>query len=162
MPETSKPQAQSRWHTAVELPADVFAVWRKPDQALSPVAVVATIEPDGAPHTAPFGSLRAITPRLMRFISLRYHATFTNLLQDDRVMVAMLAPPNIAVSAYGRARVVKEHMEHDENYALIEIDIQGVKNDMARTVVIDSPITILAVDQYKDWFTTALSELEAS
>jgi len=138
----------------------VFDAWRKPELALSPVAVVATVEPDGSPHTAPFGSLRAITPRLLRFISLRYHTTFTNLLQDDRVMVSMLAPPDVAVSVRGRARVARQHMHMDENYAIVEIDIEVVKNDMVRSVVIDSPITILANDHYKDWFRTGLSELE--
>ena len=51
------------WSTASELPEDVFAAWHKPGLAISPVAIVATVDADGTPRTAPFGSLVAVTPR---------------------------------------------------------------------------------------------------
>jgi flavin reductase (DIM6/NTAB) family NADH-FMN oxidoreductase RutF len=76
---------------ASELPENIFTVLHKPNKALSPVSIVATVDPDGAPHTAPFGSMRAVTPRLLRFASLRQHDTYVNLLKDDRVMVAFVA-----------------------------------------------------------------------
>jgi hypothetical protein len=50
------------WRSETEFPPEVFEVWHKPGGAISPVAIVATVDPDGMPHTAPFGSLRAITP----------------------------------------------------------------------------------------------------
>ena len=101
---------KKHWRTAIELPREVFEVWRKPERALDPVAVVATVNPDGTPRTAPFGSLRAVTPRLLRFITWHGHDTYANLCRDGRVMVALLAPPDIAVSVNGRARVVREQM----------------------------------------------------
>ena len=56
------------------------------------------VDPDGTPCTAPFGSLRAATPRLLWLACLRYHDTYANLCRDGRVTVALLAPPGIAVS----------------------------------------------------------------
>ena len=93
------------WSTATELPQPVFQAWHKPGNAISPVAMVATVDPDGMPRTAPFGSLRAMTPRLLRLSSLRDHATYANLCRDGRVMIALVSPPDIAVSIRGRARV---------------------------------------------------------
>lgn len=160
MNDTQGSQERTRWRTAPELPQEVLAAWRKPDRALSPVAIVATVDPDGTPHTAPFGSLRAVTPRLLRLISFRHHDTYTNLSRDDRVTVALLAPPDVAVSIRGRARVVRQQMTTDEYYAIIEIDVEEVKNDMVRVVVIESGVTISARDPWQPWFESVLGELE--
>ncbi len=151
---------KKHWRTAVELPREIFEVWRKPNRALDPVAVVATVDPDGTPRTAPFGSLRAITPRLLRLITWHGHDTYANLCRDERVMVALLAPPNIAASVRGRARVVREQMNTDAHYAVVDIDVEEVKNDMVRSVVIESGITLSPVDQYRSWFEASLGELE--
>jgi flavin reductase (DIM6/NTAB) family NADH-FMN oxidoreductase RutF len=80
------------WHVTSELPQEVFEVWRKPAITRNPVAIVATVDPDGTPRTTPVDSLRAITPKLLRLISSRQHNTFTNLSHDGRVMVALVAP----------------------------------------------------------------------
>lgn len=158
-------QAQSSskreyWETAPELPLEVFAVLQKPNGAINPVAIVATVDPDGFPRTAPFGSLRAVTPKLLRLISMRHHDTFGNLTRDGRVVVAVLAPPDIAVSIRGRSRVVKEHMTADEHSAILEIDIEVVKNDMVRSGIVESAITFSPLAGHLDWFRAALSELE--
>jgi hypothetical protein len=94
------------WCMASELPPGVFDVLRRPNRGINPVTIVATVDPDGRPHTAPFGSVRAVTPRLLRVSSLRFHQTYANLCRDGRVAVAVVAPPDIAVSISGRARVV--------------------------------------------------------
>jgi len=148
------------WQTETELPPEVFEAWHKPDGAISPVAIVATVDPDGMPRTAPFGSLRAITPRLLRMISARYHDTYANLCRDGRTTVALVAPPDIAVSIRGRARVVRERMNVDEHSAVLEIDVEEVKNDMVRTGVIESGITFSPRDEIRDWFEAAIGEAE--
>ena len=112
--EMNKVHKRPFWHTASELPEDVFAAWRKPERAISPVAIVATTDPDGTPRTAPFGSLRALTPRLLQLCSHHSHDTYVNLCRDERVSVALVSP-DVAASVRGRARVVRERMEHDEN-----------------------------------------------
>jgi hypothetical protein len=155
-----EPREGRYWRRAAELPGEVFAVLRKPDRAINPVTIVATVDPDGAPRTAPFGSLRAVTPRLLRLVCWRRHDTYTNFSHDGRVMVVVLAPPNIAVSIRGRARVARERMTAAEQHAVVEIDVEEVKNDMVRGVVIESPVTVSVLDERQDWFEAVLRELE--
>jgi flavin reductase (DIM6/NTAB) family NADH-FMN oxidoreductase RutF len=147
------------WFAAPELPEEAFAAWQKPDLAISPVAIVATVDADGTPRTAPFGSVRAITPRLLRLCSVRDHDTCANLIRDGRVSVALLSP-DVAVSARGRARVVREPMHHDDRFVALEIDIEEVKNDMAYRIVVETGITISAKEKYKPWYDAAMAELE--
>jgi len=160
MSKTQGSQEKARWRRAPELPQEVFAVLRKPNRAINPVTIVATVDADGTPRTAPFGSVRAVTPRLLRLISARYHDTYANLCRDERVTVALVAPPDIAVSIRGRARVVREQMTAVEGSAIVDIDIEEVKNDMVRTGVIESAITFSPRDEIRDWFEAAIGEAE--
>jgi hypothetical protein len=162
MANRQESQARERWLRASELPPEVFAVLRKPDSAINPIAIVATVDPDGTPRTAPFGSIRAVTPGLLRLVCMHYHDTYANLRRDGRVMVALLAPPNIAVSIRGRARVVKERMDTDKQSAAVEIDVEEVKNDMIRTpgAAIESVITLFIPEKHIGWFLAAIGEIE--
>ena len=157
--EAGESQVRKRWRRAPELPPEVFAALQKPDRAINPVTIVATVDPDGAPHAAPFGSVRAVTPQLLRMISLHYHDTYANLCRDGRVMVALVAPPNIAVSIRGRARVVRERMNASEHSAILEIDIEEVKNDMVAGAI-GSAITFFPQDEHQHWFEAVLAEVE--
>ena len=116
------------WTTASELPDEVVAALRTPDAAANPIAIVATVDADGSPRTAPFGSLRALSPRHLRFGCGREHATFTNIVRDGRVAIALLLPPTVALTVRGRARIAKERMEVLGD-AVIEIEVDEVKND---------------------------------
>ena len=87
------------------------------------------------------------------------HDTYANLCRDGQAMVALVSPPNISVSVRGQTRVVKECMEHDEHFAVLEIDTEEVKNDMVYQIVIDSGITISAREKHKPWYDTVMSEL---
>ncbi len=160
MSDTQKTRKRTPWRTAPELPEEVFAAWHKPDGAISPVAILASIDPDGAPRTAPFGSLRAITPRLLRLCSWHGNDTYANLCRDGRVTVALVSPPDVAVSVRGQARVVRERMHHDEHFAIIEIDVEHVKNNMAYRIVIEEEIRITARDKFKPWYEGAMRELD--
>ena len=64
------------------------------------------------------------------------------------------------MSVRGRARVVRERMNADEHYAVIKIDIEEVRNDMVRSVVIEGAVTISARDEYLPWFQAVLVEME--
>ena len=151
---------EERWRRAAELPEEVFQVLHKADRAINPIGIVATVDPDGTPRTAPFGSLRAVTPKLLRFCSNRHHDTYANLCRDDRVMVALLAPPNIAVGIRGRARVVKEQMDVAEYSAVLEIDVEEVKNDMMRRGAIDSEICFTPPKDLMHFYVGAIAEIE--
>jgi hypothetical protein len=147
------------WSTATELPKAVFVAWHKPGNVISPVAILATVDADGKPRTAPFGSLRAMTPRLLRLCSFHEHDTYTNLCRDGQVSIALVSPPDIAVSIRGRARVVKEQLDHDAHFAILEVDIEEVKNDMPFRIVIDSAITISAKEEFRPWYDGMMTEL---
>lgn len=148
------------WQTASELPQAIFEAWRKPDRAISPVAIVATVDPDGSPRAVPFGSLRTITPRLLRLCSFQGHETYANFCRDGRATIVLISPPDMSVSVCGQAHLVRERMVHDENFAIVDIDILEVKNDMAYRIKIDSGIKIHAKDQFKPWYEAAMAELE--
>jgi hypothetical protein len=146
------------WGTETELPPEVFEAWHKPDGAISPVAIVATADPDGVPRTAPFGSLRAMTPRLLRLFSSHEHDTYANLCRDGRVSVALVSP-DVAVSVTGQARVARERAHHDEQFAILDIDVEEVKNDMAYRVVVESGIEIVPKEKHKPFYSAAMDEL---
>jgi hypothetical protein len=158
--QTKEAREEERWRRASELPSDVFAVLHKSNRAINPIVVVATVDPDGTPHTAPFGSLRAVTPRLLRLACNRYHDTYANICRDGWVMVALLAPPNIAVSIRGRARVVKEQMDTGEHLATLEVDIEEVKNDMMHRGAIESEIHFVPPKDLIDFYVAAIAEIE--
>ena len=155
------PEIRERWRRAAELPPDVMAALRKENLRINPVTVVATVDEDGWPRAAPFGSLRAVTPRTLRMLCLHYHDTYANVCRDGRVTVAVLSPPDIAVTIRGYARVVQERMEVHPNSAVLEIQVEEVKNDMPRTGLIGSGITFFPKDEFAAWFEGALGELEA-
>ena len=150
----------NRWRRAPELPPDVFAVLHKRNRAINPITVVATVDADGAPRTAPFGSLRAVTPGLLRLVCNRHHDTYANMRRDGRVSVALLAPPDIAVSIRGRARVVKEGMATGEHFAVVEIDVEEVKNDMMRRGVIESAVGFAPPEELRPYYVGAIAEIE--
>jgi hypothetical protein len=145
-------EKQERWRRSPELLEDAFRAWHKANGELNPSSVVATVDEDGFPHVAPFGSMRAVTPSLLRFIVYRYHDTLSNLKRDSRVSVALISAPDIAVSIHGDARVVEEPFTLDEGYALIEIDIREVKNDMPVRIGINSGIEITPSGPFVSWW----------
>jgi len=157
---TQGADSERGWRRTAELPAYVFDLLLKSNRAINPVAIVATIDPDGAPRTAPFGSLRAVNPRLLRLACNRHHDTYSNLCRDARVSVAVLAPGEVAVSIRGRARVVKHGMAVGEYLNVLEIDVEEVKNDMMRRGAIESGIGFRPPDDLMDFYVGAIAEIE--
>jgi hypothetical protein len=150
---------EERWRRSPELRDDIFNVMRKIGGALNPSSVIATIDEDGSPHTAPFGSLHAINPKTMRVVIYRYHDTLANIIRDERVMICIVCPPDIAVSVKGRAKVIDNPWIVDERYALAEIEIDEVKNDMPVVIEIESGITISATGPFQEWWTSCWNKL---
>ena len=158
----NKQQTKSeRWRRSPELLPDAFAAYAKADGQLNPSSVVATIDEDGSPRVAPFGSLRAVNPRLLRLIIGRYHDTLANMKRDSRTMIAMICPPNVAVSVRGRARVVEEPFSLDENYALVEVDIEEVKNDIPNRVGLKTGIAVAPNGPFVDWWKSLWEKMGA-
>jgi len=148
------------WRTAEELPPHVFEALNKPNCAINPFAVVATIDPDGAPRTAPFGSLRAVTPRLLRLGCDQRHDTYTNLCRDPRVIVAFMAPPDVSVSVSGRSRVARQPMLCNEHMAMLEIDIEHVKNDLGLVIWIERGAELSIPEDEISFYLDVVEEVE--
>jgi hypothetical protein len=145
-------ESKARWRRSPELLEDAFKAWHKADGALNPSSVVATVNEDGSPRVAPFGSLRAVNPQLLRLLIHRYHDTLANLKRDPRTMIAMICPPDVAVSVQGSARIVEEPFSLDERYALVEIEIDEVKNDMPVRIGIETGIAISPTGPFVAWW----------
>ena len=158
--QLQEPAGEEQWRSASELPPDVFAALHKPNRAINPVTIVATVDSDGRPRTAPFGSLRAITPQLLRLACGNYHDTYANLCRDGQVSVAVLAPPNIAVSIRGRVRIVKPQMDIAKYLVAVEINIEEVKNDMMRRGIIESAVGFTPPEDLKGFYVGAIAEIE--
>ncbi|MBN1992248.1 MAG: pyridoxamine 5'-phosphate oxidase family protein [Anaerolineae bacterium] len=146
------------WQTVPELPLEVFTVLRQADSVFNPVAIIATLDPEGTPHTAPFGSLRAVTTRSLRFLCYRAHNTYANLCRDGRIAITVVSPPGVAVSIRGRARVIREQMDVAQQYALVAVDIDQVKNNMVGLGIIKNVIPASPAKNTQDWFANILGE----
>lgn len=160
MEEKDGAKTKERWRRSPDLKEEIFQIWQKPGGVLNPSSIIATIESEGAPHVAPFGSLHALNPRLLRVVIHRYHDTLANIMRDGRVAVALACPPDIAVSVKGIARVVEERWSFDEKYAIVEIDIVEVKNDMPRGISMETGITISATGPFQEWWKSCWEELQ--
>ncbi len=143
---------------AGDLPADVLAAL---GQRPSPVAIVATVDADGAPRTAPFGSLVALEPTRLRFGCDRRHGTFANVLRDGRISVSLVAPRHVAVSIAGRACVVQERMHSSPEDAVIEIEVESVKDDWLPLpeVVVATALTVSASGAAADFMQRYADEI---
>ncbi|MHA1959820.1 MAG: pyridoxamine 5'-phosphate oxidase family protein [Candidatus Thorarchaeota archaeon] len=142
-------KSQASWRESLELPEYVVSIWKKQSGEFNPVSIVATVDEDGCPRTAPFGSLRAITPNLLRLLVDRRHDTLANIVRDGRVSVTLLSPPRTAVSVQGRARLLGDA---DRIHVIVEVEITKVKNDRPRTIDIESGVTISASDDFVNWW----------
>lgn len=126
---------------------------------LGPSAVVATVDVNGNPHTAPFGSLKATSPGVLRFGCDRRHDTYFNILRNSRVMICLVAPPDIAVSISGRAKVAKERMELVDTDAVIEVEIEDVKSDLIPGTKIETGITYSVDERMKSFIEEYVAEV---
>ena len=90
------------WEETTSCSAFVISALRRPVGEI--VAIVATVDVDGSPRTAAFGSVGPITGRELRFGCNRRHGSSANVVRDGQVMVALFASPDIAVGIRGRAQ----------------------------------------------------------
>ncbi len=150
---------EERWRRSSELRDEVYSILQKLGGVLNPSSVVATVDEDGSPRTAPFGSLHALNPRVLRVVIHRRHDTLANISRDGRVMVCLVCAPDIAVSIKGKGRIVEEPWGFDERYAIVEIDVEEVKNDMPMGIGIESGITISATGPFQEWWKTCWKEM---
>lgn len=147
------------WDHRDDLPQEVRDVLRRPPGSV--VAIVATVDGDGAPRTAAFGAMRAPSATQLRFGCRRTHDTFANIERDGRVMVSLYAAPNVAVGIRGRARVVRDHLDAMPDNALIEIEVESVKNDTVPGLPLSSGITYAMPEKHVSILHAVNAELDA-
>lgn len=121
------------------LPSSVVEALRRPPGDV--VALVATVDDDGAPRTATFGAMRPISPTRLRFACRRETTTCRNIRRDGRVMVATYRPPDVAVGISGRAHVLRESMDTLPESVVVQVDVVEVKTDHLESVPIASGVT---------------------
>ncbi len=145
------------WEASSQLPTSVLEILQRPDGR--EIAVIATVDPDGMPRTAAFGSVRAISPRRIRFACNRSNHTFANLSRDGRVMIALYAPSDVAVGIRGRARIIKENLDSFPTNALVQVEVEGVKNELLPSLSVVTAMTYGVTEEIALVLAKAMAEL---
>ncbi len=92
-------------------------------------AVVATLDQDLRPHTAPFNYIVVRDSKNIRIAVSRSHQTYQNILSNGYVAIAVLDEGDIAVCIKGFARVVRQSMDNDYNMSVVEVAIDEIRKD---------------------------------
>lgn len=111
------------------------------DKRISTV-ILATVDRDNRPHTAPFNYLVAYGLKHIRVAISRNHQTYQNIIENGQVALAVLDEGDIAVCIKGTGRLFLENMESDYNMSIIEIEIDEVKKDNSNSHFVTQGIRI--------------------
>jgi flavin reductase (DIM6/NTAB) family NADH-FMN oxidoreductase RutF len=92
--------------------------------------IVSTVDEDGWPRSAPFGSLKALDDKRLVLASLPGNHTLDNIRRDGRVTVTWV-DADVRISVMGLARVTQEtlatHHPSGAPVTRVDIDIQQVR-----------------------------------
>lgn len=114
---------------AVPLGAELNSVLKDLfDRRISTV-ILATVDRENHPHTAPFNYLVAHDVKHLRVAISRNHQTYHNIMDNGRVALEVLEEGDIAVCIKGTGRLLLENMESDFNMSIIDIEINEIKKD---------------------------------
>ena len=123
--------------------------------------VIATVDEDGYPRTAPFHWIVAKDKRTLKVAVNPRHVTYENIKRDGRVMVCVLDQGNIAIGIKGRAQIIKEDMKSVPwLITMVEIKIDEVKSDALAWVPIKQGVRFETTQQVKDLDSKAFGELK--
>ena len=102
-----------------ELPQEAFSLLKEEIYPRTTV-VIATVDQDGNPRTAPFW-IAAKDRKTLRVYMRPWQVTYQNIKRDGRVMVCVVEEGNTAIGIKGRAKFITDHV--------VEIKIEEVKSD---------------------------------
>lgn len=105
-------------------------------------AIMATLDQEQHPHTAPFSHIVVSDPKHLRLAISRNHQTFLNIQANGNVALAILEEGDIAVCIKGFARIIRNSMEFDYNMAVVEVEISEIKKDNSLTHFVTQGIRI--------------------
>ncbi len=91
--------------------------------------IVATIDQEFHPHTAPFNFVVVRDPKNIRIAISRDHQTYQNIVNNGYVAVAALDEGDIAVCIKGVGHIIRNAMDIDYNIAVVEVEITEIKKD---------------------------------
>ncbi|MGE5592571.1 MAG: pyridoxamine 5'-phosphate oxidase family protein [Betaproteobacteria bacterium] len=92
-------------------------------------AVVATVDEAGDPWTTPVNTITSVSGTIIRMALERRSVALANIQRRGLVMIAVLDEGNIAVGIRGRAAVVKPSMVSNPLMAMVEVHVDGFKDD---------------------------------
>jgi len=97
-----------------------------PEWPVKTIAVLSTL--DDGPYAIPVSApLRAGDRRIL--LSLRRdRGSLARLRSRPEVALTVLAAGDVALTARGRASVVREHMESGDDYAAVAIDVEQIED----------------------------------
>jgi hypothetical protein len=105
--------------------------------------IIASIDEDYRPHTAPFNHIIVLDSKHLRVAVSRFHQTLRNIIDNVYVALTILDEGDIAVCIKGTAQVVKEAMDVDCNLVIIEITIIEIRKNNSLDYFVTQGIRIL-------------------
>lgn len=140
-----------------EMPQQVYDLLNKEITTV----VVATLDEDGSPHTAPFSWVVAKDRRTMMLGLGRRNNTIRNIRRDGRVALCILDEDNIAVSLKGQARVVREQLHSIPTVAVVQVDIVSIRSNATAVAKVRSGVRVEIDDKYRAALRDGFNELKS-
>src|SRR5215469_13442535 len=111
-----------------------------PEWPVRTIAVLCTM--DGGPHAIPVAApLRAGDLRIL--VSLEHtRGSLARLRENPQVALAILSVGNVAFTALGRARIVRESMLHALDFVAVEIDVEKIEDHRSKDVEVESGVRV--------------------
>jgi hypothetical protein len=104
--------------------------------------IIATIDADCQPHTAPFHFITVYDSKHLRVAISKLHQTLQNINETGDVAIAILDEGDIAVTLKGTAHLVKETMDVDNNLSVIEVAIVEISKNNSNDFFVTQGIRI--------------------
>lgn len=121
---------------------DVLPEWPR-----ETVGVLVTLDQDSAPHAIPVSwPVRADDHRIL--ISLRYNrGSLVRLRENSQVALVIVGGGDVALCARGTAKVIREKLEPDGEYAGVEITVQSIDDHRQGAFAVADGIRRTVLDQ---------------
>lgn len=75
-------------------------------------------------------------------------------------MIALYAPSDVAVGIRGKARIVKEHLKSFPTNALVQVEVEGVKNELLPSLSVVTAMTYGVTEEVALMLAKAMAELQ--
>ncbi|HBE80541.1 MAG TPA: hypothetical protein DDW65_22560 [Firmicutes bacterium] len=104
--------------------------------------IIASIDQDYRPHTAPFNHIIVQDPKHLRVAVSKTHQTLQNIRDNVYVALAIIDEGDVAVCIKGMAHVLKEAMDIDCNRVVVDIEIDEIHRNNSQDFFVTQGIRI--------------------